>query len=67
MMQDRVALARELLRPDGLFFASIDAYERNHLNWLLDTVFGAANRVEELVWAQNTTHSQSPLYSTNHE
>jgi adenine-specific DNA-methyltransferase len=30
-------------------------------------LFGRENRVEELVWAMNTTNSQAPNYSTNHE
>ncbi len=67
MMQDRLEAARSLLRPEGVLFSSIDENERTHLNLLLDVVFGQENRIEELVWAQNTTHSQSPLYSTNHE
>jgi hypothetical protein len=41
--------------------------ERDTLSAVLDMVFGKENRIEELIWAQNTTHSQSPLYSTNHE
>ena len=34
---------------------------------VLDDIFGTENRVEELVWAMNTTNSQVPNYSTNHE
>lgn len=67
MMRDRLAQALPLLRDDGAFFSNIDENERDMLQAILDTVFGRQNRIEELVWAQNTTHSQSPLYSTNHE
>ena len=28
---------------------------------------GRQNRVEEIIWGQNTTKNQSPTYSTNHE
>ncbi len=67
MMADRLALAEPLLGTHGVLFASIDDKERLSLERLLADVFGADNRVEELIWAQNTTKNQSPTYSTNHE
>ncbi|MBV2264502.1 MAG: hypothetical protein KUL79_13245 [Thauera sp.] len=67
MMADRLALARPLLGPHGVLFASIDDKERLSLERLLADTFGAENRVEELIWAQNTTKNQSPTYSNNHE
>jgi len=67
MMNDRVQLARQLLATNGTLFSNIDENERDSLQAVLDLSFGRENRIEELVWAQNTTHSQSPLYSTNHE
>jgi adenine-specific DNA-methyltransferase len=48
-------------------FASIDDKERTQLETQLRQTFGAGNRVEELIWAQNTTKNQSPTYSNNHE
>lgn len=67
MMLPRLYLARNLLRSDGVMFISIDEKEVGNLRRLCDEVFGEENHIEDLVWAQNTTHSQSPLYSTNHE
>jgi adenine-specific DNA-methyltransferase len=67
MMQDRLSLSRQLLSSEGALFSNIDENERDTLAAVLDSVFGRENRIEELIWAQNTTHSQSPLYSTNHE
>lgn len=67
MMRDRIGVAINYLRPDGALFSNIDENERDSLQAILDMTFGKDNRVEELIWAQNTTHSQSPLYSTNHE
>uniref|UniRef100_D5X2P0 site-specific DNA-methyltransferase (adenine-specific) n=1 Tax=Thiomonas intermedia (strain K12) TaxID=75379 RepID=D5X2P0_THIK1 len=67
MMADRLALAKPLLGTHGVLFASIDDKERLSLERLLADTFGAENRVEELIWAQNTTKNQSPTYSTNHE
>ena len=67
MMEDRLVLAKEFLGPNGVLFASIDDKERLPLERLLGETFGTGNRVEELIWAQNTTKNQSPTYSTNHE
>lgn len=67
MMNDRLALTLPLFKPDGVLFASIDYQERDSLTQLLNQLFGNQNRVEELIWTQNTTKSQSPTYSTNHE
>lgn len=67
MMRDRIGVAINYLRSDGALFSNIDENERDSLQSVLDMTFGKDNRVEELIWAQNTTHSQSPLYSTNHE
>jgi adenine-specific DNA-methyltransferase len=67
MMADRLALAKPLLGTHGVLFASIDEKERLSLERLLADAFGAENRVEELIWAQNTNKNKSPTYSTNHE
>ena len=67
MMYPRLYLARNLLCEDGIIFISIDENEVDNLRKLCNEIFGEENHVEDLVWAQNTTHSQSPLYSTNHE
>jgi len=67
MISDRLQLALPLLDSKGVLFASIDANEQRHLQIALNNTFGSENRVEEIIWAQNTTKNQSPTYSTNHE
>lgn len=67
MIHDRLQLAYTFLNKSGVLFASIDDKERTQLETQLKQVFGAVNRVEELIWAQNSTKNQSPTYSTNHE
>ena len=67
MMQDRMAGLWRTLTKDGALFVSIDKAERTIVEHVLDDVFGAENRVEELIWAMNTNNSQAPNYSTNHE
>ena len=67
MMSERLELAWRSLQQEGAFFSHFDENERDTLRTVLDCTFGRNNRIQELIWAQNTTHSQSPLYSTNHE
>lgn len=67
MISDRLSIAQELMAEDAVLFASIDANERTQLEHSLSDTFGAGNRVEEIIWVQNTTKNRSPTYSTNHE
>ncbi len=67
MMYDRLQLAISLLNRDGVLFVSSDDKERTQLETILKETFGLENRVEELIWAQNSTKNQSPTYSNNHE
>ncbi|MEI7866588.1 MAG: site-specific DNA-methyltransferase [Candidatus Methylumidiphilus sp.] len=67
MMKDRLDFAASLLTRNGALFASIDHVERNALTEVLSQALGRQNRVEEIIWGQNTTKNQSPTYSTNHE
>lgn len=67
MMISRLSLSFELLTSKGVIFSSIDEKERASLCSALELVFGGENRVEEIIWVQNTTKNKSPTYSTNHE
>jgi len=67
LMHDRVGALRPLMPENGAIFVSIDKAERTVLEHVMDSVFGAKNRVEELIWSMNTNNSQVPNYSTNHE
>lgn len=50
MLFPRLAVARHLLRRDGVVLVSIDDNEVHHLRLLLDAVFGAKNYVATLAW-----------------
>ncbi|HRH94504.1 MAG TPA: site-specific DNA-methyltransferase [Prosthecobacter sp.] len=67
MMLDRLDSVLGWFQKDGVIFINIDEFERHNLEAALCKSFGEENKVDELIWAQNTTHSQSPTYSTNHE
>jgi adenine-specific DNA-methyltransferase len=67
LMRDRLERMHRLLTNDGAMFVSIDKHERTILEHVLDDVFHQRNRIEELIWVQNTNDGKSPTYSTNHE
>lgn len=50
MLFPRLAVARHLLRRDGVILVSIDNNEVHHLRLLLDAVFGASNFVDMFTW-----------------
>jgi len=50
MMYPRLKLARNLMREDGVLFASIDEREVANLRILLDEIFGEENHVCEFIW-----------------
>lgn len=49
-MYPRLALARELLREDGVIFISIDDNEQANLKRLCDEVFGEGNFICTFIW-----------------
>jgi adenine-specific DNA-methyltransferase len=56
MMYPRLKLARNLLRPDGVVFITIDDHEVAGLRMLCDDIFGDENLVGMLIWQ----HSLQP-------
>ncbi|MDD3501238.1 MAG: site-specific DNA-methyltransferase, partial [Candidatus Cloacimonetes bacterium] len=50
MMYERLIVARDLLRDDGVIFISIDDNEVHNLRKICDEVFGEENFLVELIW-----------------
>lgn len=50
MMYPRLALLRQLLRDDGVIFASIGRDEVGTLRFICDEIFGPQNLIEILIW-----------------
>ena len=65
MMYPRIFLAKNLLRQDGVIFASIDDNEVHNLRCLMNEIFGEENFVAELVW-KNSSRSND-LVAVEHE
>nr|WP_298992772.1 site-specific DNA-methyltransferase [uncultured Pseudokineococcus sp.] len=62
MMYPRLKLARNLLRDDGIMFASIDYNEGFNLRSIMDEIFGSDNFVGEIYW-ESKTKSQNTATS----
>lgn len=56
-MKNRIEVARELLRNDGVIFISCDDSEQAYLKVLLDEVFGRENFVTNFVWRRRKTQA----------
>ncbi|WP_435129649.1 site-specific DNA-methyltransferase [Mycoplasma sp. 6243] len=68
MMNERLQLARALLKDDGVIFVSIDNNEQAYLKVLMDEIFGEGNFVDSLVWKSvNSVLKQSKLIRNDHE
>ena len=66
MMYERLVVARDLLKDDGVIFISIDDNEVHNLRKICDEVFGDSNFITELIW--NKQHSQQQgIFKKYHE
>jgi adenine-specific DNA-methyltransferase len=65
-MYQRLTLAKELLRQDGVIFVSIDDNEVAPLRLLMDKIFGQNNFVAQLIWAAGRKND-SRFVSVSHE
>ena len=52
-MYQRLTLAKDLLRQDGVVFVSIDDNEFPYLTLLMNKVFGEANWISTLIWKKS--------------
>ncbi|MGL5590572.1 MAG: site-specific DNA-methyltransferase [Metamycoplasmataceae bacterium] len=69
MMKDRLTLAKDLLKDDGVIFVSIDDSEQAYLKVLMDEIFGEENFSNQLVWISNKKGRQisNKVYSKTYE
>jgi adenine-specific DNA-methyltransferase len=66
MIYPRLKLLKSFLRPDGIIFASIDDNEAASLRYIMDEIFGSANRVGTIVW-KNATDNNPTQIASEHE
>lgn len=66
MMYERLLVARDLLKDDGVIFISIDDNEVHNLRKICDEIFGEGNFVGNIIWQSRTSISNDHKISMNH-
>jgi adenine-specific DNA-methyltransferase len=66
MMYERLIIARDLLKDDGVIFISIDDNENHNLRKICDEIFGESNFLADIIWEGNGKND-SRFVSIAHE
>jgi len=66
MMYERLIIARDLLKEDGVIFISIDDNEVHNLRGICDDIFGEENFVGKVIW-KNVTDNNPTNIAIEHE
>ncbi|MDR2673512.1 MAG: site-specific DNA-methyltransferase, partial [Opitutaceae bacterium] len=67
-MWQRLSLAKDLLRQDGVIFVSIDDNEIYALGLLMNKIFGEGNFVANVIWQKNYAPKNSAKhFSSDHD
>jgi adenine-specific DNA-methyltransferase len=67
-MKNRLEVARELLREDGVIFVHCDDNEQAYLKVLMDEIFKRENFVNTLVWhKKNVVQNDAKYFNENHD
>ena len=68
LIHNRLGFAKEFLSPDGMICVTIDDYEANHLQFLMDDIFGSENYLATIVIRNNPSgRSTVKGFAVNHE
>ena len=65
-MKNRLTVARELLKDDGVIFVSCDDNEQAYLKVLMDEVFGEENFLNDIIWNSTKSVTNTALISVSH-
>jgi site-specific DNA-methyltransferase (adenine-specific) len=63
MMAARLAELHRVLKPTGSLYLHCDPTASHYLKVILDTIFGAQNYRNEIVWQRTNVHSDSKTWS----
>lgn len=68
MLNERLLLAKKLLKDDGVIFVSIDDGEQAYLKVLMDQIFGESNFIANMIWkCRNSLYYTEPTVSIQTE
>lgn len=65
-MRNRLTVARELLKEDGVIFVSLDDKEAHYCKILLDNIFGRENFIADICHKARASVSNDKIISPNH-
>lgn len=66
-LEPRLREAYRLLTPDGSLFVHLDYREAHYVKVLLDTVFGRASFMNEIIWAYDYGGRSKRRWATKHD
>lgn len=66
-MKNRLQIAREFLRDDGVIFIQCDDNEQAYLKVLCDEIFGRENFVGNIVWLKGNAQNDADTLQRNQE
>jgi len=66
-MKERLIMARQLLKEDGVIFVSIDDNEQAYLKVLMDEIFGEENFITNFVWQKKSGGGLNTYIYEGHE
>lgn len=67
-MKNRLKVAKDLLREDGVIFVQCDDNEQAYLKVLMDDIFGRENFVNNIIWkTKNRPQSDAKYLSQNND
>ncbi|MCB1191141.1 MAG: site-specific DNA-methyltransferase [Leptospiraceae bacterium] len=67
MIYERLVVARDLLKEDGVIFISIDDNEVHNLRKICDEIFGEDNFIANLLWQKKTSPDARMNISAAHD
>nr|WP_237023541.1 site-specific DNA-methyltransferase [Mycoplasma miroungirhinis] len=67
LMNERLRLAKKLLKDDGVIFVSIDDNEQAYLKVLMDEIFGEENFVTNFIWQKKSGGGLNTYIYEGHE
>ena len=66
-MAERLAECRRMLRPGGSIYLHCDPTAGHYLKVLMDSILGARNFRNEIVWKRNTGHNSGAQFGRIHD
>jgi len=67
MMYERLVVARDLLKDDGVVFVSIDDGEFDNVKKICNEIFGEDNFLAVFIWEKRTSRENRKVFSVNHD